>query len=128
MAMNPSWSPLYVKSGPSDTGNVACVDVVEPTTYALPAPSTARAKASPRPVPPMNPEYTRLVPLGLDLGHERVAGPALEGQVRPNLHRVVGRLSAAGDIRVAGGVDRDPSWLLEPRTAEVAEIVECRAR
>src|SRR5205823_6726789 len=64
---------------------------------------------------------------GIDLGHEGVASqgsPEVEGQVWSDLHGVIERLGAAGDVGVAGSVDRDVSWLLEPRTADVAEVVE----
>ena len=45
-ATNASSSPLYVKSGPTATGNVFSLDFVQPVTYALPFLVTAMASAT----------------------------------------------------------------------------------
>jgi hypothetical protein len=45
--------PLKLRSGPTVSGKVRAVEVVEPVTYALPEVSTATSYAMSKPEPPM---------------------------------------------------------------------------
>src|SRR5262249_51366992 len=62
LAMNPSWLPLLVSTGPTTTGKLGSVEAVDPQIYTFPLGSNAMPKPTSSAEPPKYAAYKRPVP------------------------------------------------------------------